>query len=139
MRDVGVFVTRGVLDVDAAFPAVSYTQATYHARLEAIRHAKCSGVYAILDRRRVLYVGESHTGRLFDTITRHFREWRIRQGNAGGRRRGGTMYDRDKVRVTFTITEPDTAQTLQFAEIDRLKPRDNEVEGTGRDAIDLPV
>jgi hypothetical protein len=41
------------------------------------------------------------------------------------------------VLVAFVITEADTAQAFQFAEIQRLRPRDNVVEGVSRDAIDL--
>ncbi len=37
-----------------------------------------SGVYVIRDRAsgETLYVGESHTGRLYQTLTRHFQEVR---------------------------------------------------------------
>lgn len=123
-----------ILDVVQSFPAVG--PVGYAPWLVAIRHGRHSGIYAILEGRSVLYVGESHSGRLYDTITRHFREWRIDAGNdAKHRRRGGTTYDRRRVRVVYAITEPDTAQTLQYAEIERLRPRDNSIDGRAVDVI----
>lgn len=129
-----------LLNLAAAFPAVDRS-GKYAPQLEPLRRSRVSGVYAIADAsRRTLYVGESHTGRLFDTITRHFRSWRVDPSrDAQGRRRGGTMYDRRRVLVAFVITEPDAAQAFQFAEISRLRPRDNQVEGVTADAIDLPI
>jgi hypothetical protein len=40
-----------------------------------------SGVYLIRERQRdgtnpVVYIGESHAGRLYQTLTRHFQTWR---------------------------------------------------------------
>lgn len=112
----------------------------YGPELEQIRKVHASGVYAIAEARsrRVLYVGESHTGRLFDTITRHFRSWRIDPSkDAQGRRRGGTTYDRRDVLVAFVVTEDDVAQAAQYAEISRLGPRDNQVEGVSVDHIPI--
>jgi excinuclease UvrABC nuclease subunit len=123
-------------------PATLAGTKRYHPLLAQLRGVKASGVYAIADRSgRVLYVGESHSGRLYDTITRHFRAWAIDPRNdPAGRRRGGTMYDRREVRVAYVVTDPSVAQAFQFAEIDRLTPRDNQVQGKSRDTIDdLPV
>lgn len=56
-----------------------------------------SGVYVIRDfAGRALYVGESHTGRLYQTLTRHFQRW---TGKTAGPTysRGGVML---AVRVT---------------------------------------
>lgn len=112
--------------------------APYHPELAALRRTRASGIYAIVEGGEVLYVGESHTGRLYDTITRHFRKWEIDpERDAQGRRRGGVPYNRYKVRVVYVITEPDTAQALQYAEIERLRPRDNSIDGKRVDV--LPV
>lgn len=130
--------------------AVNATDRTgnYAPALEAIRGRKWSGVYAIIDRktRKVLYVGESHSGRLYDTITRHFRRWKLDpRDDAQGRRRGGTTYDRDRVAIAYLITSPEDAPGIQFAEIQRLKPRDNSADGcatygdAGTGACGLPV
>jgi len=128
-----------VLDLARAFPVLG-PDGRYHPELRDLAGRRASGVYAILEGRRVLYVGESHTGRLYDTITRHFRRWKIDPArDALGRRRGGTTYRRGAVRVVYRVTEADTAAALQYAEIERLDPRDNTNAAPGRDAVDLPV
>lgn len=116
--------TRPFVAVDSA--------GNYAPQLARIRGRQCSGVYGIIDRQtgRVLYVGESHTGRLYDTITRHFRQWVKRSGYADGRRTGGETYDRSRVLVTYFICRSDEAQDEQYAEIQRLNPRDNQVDGS---------
>lgn len=125
------------LSITDAFPAIG-PDGRYHPHLAELREYDASGVYAIVGARgAVLYVGESHTGRLYDTITRHFRRWRIDPASDRlGRRRGGTTYDRDKVRVIYLLTEPGDAQAVQYAEIQRLNPRDNAIDGA---TVDLPV
>ena len=67
-------------------------RADYAPQLVKLRGRKASGVYAIFDARsrRLLYIGESHTGRLYDTITRHFRAWRP-ENDPQGRRRAGAV------------------------------------------------
>lgn len=111
----------------------------YHAALRAIRGVKASGVYAIIAKgsREVLYVGESHTGRLYDTITRHFRVWRRDPStDEWGRRRGGTTYDRHACLFHFELTPADAAAPAQYAHIQRLRPRDNAI--VGESVVDLP-
>lgn len=80
-----------------------------------------SGVYLIRDAStgRLLYVGESHTGRLRKTLLRHFQKW-------SGKTRGVT-YPPDTVQVRWRILPPRDAVKSQNAFIRRLKPRDNEV------------
>jgi len=80
-----------------------------------------SGAYAIRETdswgRQVVYVGESHSGRLYGTITRHFQTWR---GSTAGLR-----YDRGRVQVAVCVSEASDAQALQLRLIRRLKPADN--------------
>lgn len=124
-------MTRGPLNPAEAF-AVTDGSGRYAPALAWLRNRRESGVYALVDRRtgRVLYVGESHTGRLYDTITRHFRRWTIAPGrDAQGRRFGGTTYDRSRVAVTWASTPAHLAQETQYAEIQRLSPRDNALDG----------
>lgn len=131
---------RSTLAIADAFPAVQGER--YHPHLAELREFEASGVYAIVGPRgAVLYVGESHTGRLYDTITRHFRKWKIDPRNDGQRRRrGGTTYDRDKVRVIYLITNDADAQPVQYREIQRLQPRDNINTCEACEGIeDLPV
>lgn len=125
------------LQTKDAFPATG-PDGRYHAHLAELRSYEASGVYAILKGNRVLYVGESHTGRLYDTITRHFRSWRVDPANDRlGRRRGGTTYDRHASRVIYLITDPREAQDVQYAEIQRLGPEDNQIDCAECD-LDVP-
>lgn len=137
------------LSSSASFNATAGPGHAYHPRLGALRDRRASGVYAIFDRetRRLLYIGESHTGRLYDTITRHFRAWEP-ENDPQGRRRGGTTYDRSAVRVAVQLTTADMAQATQYAAIIMLNPRDNQVDGTAAaaeavlddiDPDDLPI
>ena len=77
------------------------------------------GVYVIRRRndKQVLYVGESHTGRLYKTITRHFQAW--------SGKTAGPLYDRQAVEVAVRVTPPPAAVGAQNNLIDRLAPRDN--------------
>jgi len=78
-----------------------------------------SGVYVIRDKgsKEVLYVGESHTGRLYATLTRHFQAW-------SGKTAGPT-YSRDAVEIAIRLTPPGAAVPAQNALICRMHPRDN--------------
>lgn len=91
-----------------------------------------SGAYAIRDRRtkRVLYVGESHTGRLRKTITRHLQEWTRRKrfwASVYSPNEPGTIYRRASVDIAIAVTSADEARATQDALIIRLRPRDNVV------------
>ena len=82
----------------------------------------------------IVYVGESHTSRLYETMTRHFQSWRrdknprwypwvIRPDNDPG-----TTYDREACEVAVRITRTGSAALKAQAElIWRLKPRDNKI------------
>lgn len=85
-----------------------------------------SGVYLIRSAktRRILYVGESHTGRLRKTLLRHFQSW-------SGPTAGYTT-DRNRVEVAVIRTRPDAAPDLQMRMIARLKPRYNDI---GKDDV----
>lgn len=124
---------RPLLDKEQAFRPADH-RGRYVAKLAALRPLAVAGVYGILsDKGRWLYVGESHAGgrgRMYDTITRHFREWRTDPSrDRYGRRRGGEQYDRRRVRLVFRVTEPEHAEDLQFALIRELRPRDNDHDG----------
>lgn len=112
----------------------------YAPELMALRGRRVSGVYAIVRRGsgRVLYIGESHTGRLYDTITRHFRKWRRPKRTRGAQPRGGVTYNRAVVSFVVEVTTDQDAQAVQFACIQAFSPRDNEVDG-GSVAVEIPV
>lgn len=82
-----------------------------------------SGVYII--RRRgvpageVLYIGESHSGKLYETMTRHFQRW---SGNTAG-----PSYPRQEVWVAFRACPASKAVAWQNRLICEMNPRDNEL------------
>lgn len=80
-----------------------------------------SGAYVIRDRKsgRVLYVGESHSGRLAATIKRHFHAWRDSTD------RVHFTYGPALVEVAARVTPPPAAIGAQNNLIRRLSPRDN--------------
>jgi hypothetical protein len=90
-----------------------------------------SGVYVIRDAPsgEILYVGESHTGRVYETLTRHFQEWRRWKGFWRGQyaegHDPGLTYPRDRVEVAVRVTSAANALDEEARLIRRLAPRDN--------------
>ena len=93
-----------------------------------------SGVYVIRELARdgtteIVYVGESHTNRLYETLTRHFQTWRRWKGYWKGQyaegHDPGLTYARDRVEVATRITSPLAALDEEARLIARLLPRDN--------------
>lgn len=78
--------------------------------------ASRSGVYLIKSKRsrRVVYVGESHTGKLYGTLTRHFQRWK-------GQTAGHT-FNRSGVLVAVLTSGPRAAQRLQSKLIEKHQP-----------------
>lgn len=84
------------------------------------------GAYLIADATTgaALYAGESHSARLYDTLTRHFQRWR--GANAWTQSKTGATYDRDRVLVRAVATRTGArARALQDLWICRYAPRDN--------------
>jgi hypothetical protein len=79
-----------------------------------------SGAYVIKDARtgQILYVGESHSGRLRKTLLRHFQAWTGRTA--------GKTYNPERVVVALRFCPPSAAVSCQNNLICRLRPRDNE-------------
>jgi hypothetical protein len=95
-----------------------------------------SGVYIIREIQRdgshvTVYVGESHAGRLYQTLTRHFQTWRRAKKFWAGQYSGslshdpGLTYDRDRVTVAVRVLPADRAIAEEARLIARLRPRDN--------------
>lgn len=84
-----------------------------------------SGAYMIRDKSSgvVLYCGESHTGRLYGTLTRHLQEW----SGPGSRR----SWDPHRVTIAVVLCSPDAAPSLQFMLIQQFRPEENYVLGDG--------
>ena len=89
------------------------------------------GVYVIRDEEEqaVIYVGESHTFRLYETLTRHFQEWTSRSNRT---------YDRIGVEIKILVTGPDEDQALQLIEIQRLQDAGEDLDNRqdGRSYLD---
>lgn len=89
------------------------------------------GAYVIRETgtKLVLYVGESHTGRLHSTLTRHFQHW---EGYTAG-----TTYDRFGVEVAVTALDRPASEVVQTQVelIRELEPLDN-THHTGEDGDD---
>ena len=90
-----------------------------------------SGVYVIRERTargpRIAYVGESHRGRLYGTLTRHFQSW-ARYGQVHdvySAHDPGMTYRRDHCDAAAIVTPADRAVEIQNALIAWLRPRDN--------------
>jgi hypothetical protein len=94
-----------------------------------------TGSYVIRDGRshQVLYVGESHTGRLFETLVRHMQQW-----NGHG---SGISYVNERKRLEVAVVErpSDQAENEQYELIARLRPRDNDRDGHSLRATDDEV
>lgn len=93
-----------------------------------------SGVYVIRERQSdgsspIVYVGESHTDRLHETLTRHFQSWRRYKGFWRGQyaegHDPGLTYDRDAVDAAVVTTPADRAHEMESRFIQHLRPRDN--------------
>lgn len=93
----------------------------YPAWVRALR-GRC-GVYVIrvdgFFGRELAYVGESHTGRLYQTLTRHFQRW---EGPTSG-----PTFSRRGVEVAVRCTSAGRAVEMQNRLIRRLRPSHNVV------------
>jgi hypothetical protein len=105
-----------------------------------------SGSYVIAEqppgrgRATIVYVGESHTANLYDTLTRHFQQWRRRKKwwaqHFGGGDVPGVTYDRARCVVAVVLTPHGSpAVEMQGLLIARLHPRDNVVGQVVDDAV----
>lgn len=104
---------------------ISPDGASFADWLSALRGQGHNGVYLIRDARtrEVVYVGESHTGRLYETLTRHLYAW-----NGKG---SGPSYHPEVVEVAIIVAETplDDPVADQYALIQELEPRDNIMDG----------
>jgi len=110
-------MTRAIPEV---FPFARIDYGTgFPAWIRGLRRA--NGVYLFRDVEtdELVYIGESHTSRLYATLTRHFQAWTNAYDTAG------VTYDRDQVDVAVIIVPRDHATHLQNELICTLTPRDN--------------
>src|SRR5207245_2123824 len=71
--------------------------------------------------RELLYVGESHTDRMYQTLTRHLYSW---SGYGSG-----PSYHSVRVEVAVERLHPREANAEQYRLIQSLHPRDNVQDG----------
>ena len=85
-----------------------------------------SGVYLIrqtfpsptlIPQTEIVYIGESHTGRLLKTLLRHFQHW---EGPTSG-----PTFPPSKCEVAIVRTRPERAEEMQNALIEEYRPRLN--------------
>jgi hypothetical protein len=124
--------TRPLRNAGLAYRAVGERGEPYPDWVRAL--AGKSGVYVIREiddggSPEVVYVGESHTDRLYNTLTRHFQTWRrwkgFWRGQYGEGHDPGLTYERSRVEVAARITSPSDALEEEARLIRRLRPRDN--------------
>jgi hypothetical protein len=102
------------------FPFASIGE--YGAYPDWIRSLKGrNGVYFIRETSSgaIVYIGESHSGRLYQTLTRHFQRWSNKYNTAGA------TYSRDEVDVAVILVPQSHAAYLQNELICQFSPRDN--------------
>jgi len=79
----------------------------------------------------VVYVGESHADRLYQTLTRHFQTWRRHKKFWSGQYTGsrthdpGLTYNRARCTVAIRVLPAERAVQEEARLIVRLRPRDN--------------
>jgi excinuclease UvrABC nuclease subunit len=99
---------------------------TFERAKKSIRKG-ASGVYVIAEPGEwgddVVYVGESHSGKLKRTMTRHFQKWK---GPTAG-----PTYSRRTAKIHVIQLKADKVLAVQNSLIKRLAPRDNTAEKPG--------
>ncbi len=108
------------------------------------------GVYVIRDKssHSILYVGSSKS-RLYDTITRHFQQWKRTskgrkkarynyEASSYGSHDPGLTYSRSHCEVAVHLTSCGDQLDEEGRLIRKLKPRDNLVTDPGGELEDAP-
>jgi hypothetical protein len=130
-------------DIDARDPAIRNASLSYRPIGASGRYPDWvralrgkSGVYLIRERQRdgsnpVVYVGESHADRLYQTLTRHFQTWRRHKKFWTGQYTGsqshdpGLTYPRARCTVAVRVLPAERAMHEEARLIARVRPRDN--------------
>lgn len=90
--------------------------------IRGLRQANGVYVFREHDTTEIIYIGESHTDRLYATLTRHFQAWTNAYDTAG------VTYARDEVDVAVIIVSKRHVVHLQNELICTLAPRDNRLQ-----------
>jgi hypothetical protein len=131
--DASALSDRGLRNASLTYRPIGRTGERYPDWVRALRGK--SGVYVVRERQRdgsnpVVYVGESHTRRLYQTLTRHFQTWRRSKkfwtGQYGGQGHDpGLTYERSRATVAVRVLADERAIDEEARLIARLRPRDN--------------
>jgi hypothetical protein len=124
----------GIRNASLSYRPIGGTGERYPDWVRAL-HGK-SGVYLIRERQNdgttpVVYIGESHANRLYQTQTRHFQTLRRRKKFWSGQYTGslshdpGVTYRRASCTVAVRVLSPERAMAEESRLIARLRPRDN--------------
>lgn len=124
----------GVRNASLTYRPIGATGEPYPQWLRAL--AGKSGVYILRETQRdgsteVVYVGQSSTGRLYQTLTRHFQTWRRAKKFWSGQYTGsqshdpGLTYDRAQISVAVRVVPAARALAEEARLIARMRPRDN--------------
>lgn len=83
------------------------------------------GVYRIRDASsgEMLYIGESHSHRLYETLLRHFSAWRNNESRT---------FAREEVQVSVRLCDPHEAAEMQFDALRKWPTRFNVYDGRSR-------
>jgi len=124
----------GLRNASLSYRPIGAPGERYPAWVRALRGK--SGVYVIRERQRdgsnpIVYVGESHAARLYQTLTRHFQTWRRAKKFWTGQYTGTTSHDpgltyhRARCTVAVRVLPAERAIDEEARLIVRLRPRDN--------------
>ena len=106
--------------IPEVFPFANIVDARgFPAWIRGLRRANGVYLFRDVDTDEIVYVGESHTDRLYSTLTRHFQEWTDAYDTAG------VTYGREQVDVAVIVVPRLHAPHLQNELICTLIPRDN--------------
>ena len=121
------------MNIDFQWHDVGNAGEFYSEKIRALRNV--SGVYVIYDRveQEITYIGESHTGRLYKTMTRHFQRWKNDQTPYGyDRKKCNYVIERHDAMVDWIVIESILAiRWFETYLIERFQPEGNlQVTGT---------
>lgn len=111
------------MPIAQVYPFASIGDAgSYPDWIRGLRHV--SGVYLIHSQYldAIAYIGESHSDRLYSTLTRHFQEWSNAYDTAGA------TYERHDVEVAIVVVPAEHALYLQNEMICALDPVENRLK-----------
>lgn len=108
---------------ERAAHAIASARSRRHSRASSSRCAATASnaTRSCSSTHEVYYIGESHTRRLFETLTRHLYSW----SGFGS----GPSYNPERVEVAWLETTAEDARYQQYELIMHFRPLDNQKDG----------